>query len=444
MSSKKKKKMSAEISTQDFFMNQKPFFDQVSPENEESPDDNSNFLEESGSKRKDSSSWSNNQSVKVSKKPGRKPDTTIPATKRKAQNRAAQRAFRERKEKHVKDLEDRVTELEDEAAATNNENEFLKSQVERLQSELEKFRSPASSPNSNRKTSTNSDNKRNDFTFEYPFFGDDSKENNNSEKSSPFSSYKNTVSPFSTNNETPASSLSGAENNNNEDDEENTFCDKLSLACGNTDNPVPAAPQLVDNSSQKNTASISSSSSAASHNNNGSENAASGNKENNSSDDTFAPSLFANPPFDFDFLSSYRDPLFDNTGTDFNLPELSTTEFSVFDPLESEIIDSSFDSFGQITGKNSDSTNVNQEPEPQPTESAVEATSANAEDDSVPAPKSKFMSCSAVWDRVSSHPKFNDLDIEGLCSELRSKVKCSDSGILLTENDVENVLSTLG
>ncbi|KAI8809005.1 hypothetical protein BJ742DRAFT_246223 [Cladochytrium replicatum] len=46
------------------------------------------------------------------KKPGRKPATTEPTNKRTAQNRAAQRAFRERKERYVKDLEARVKELE--------------------------------------------------------------------------------------------------------------------------------------------------------------------------------------------------------------------------------------------------------------------------------------------------------------------------------------------
>ncbi|KAK3833259.1 MAG: transcription factor PAP1-domain-containing protein [Linnemannia gamsii] len=47
------------------------------------------------------------------KKAGRKPLTTEPTNKRKAQNRAAQRAFRDRKERYVKSLEDRIKELED-------------------------------------------------------------------------------------------------------------------------------------------------------------------------------------------------------------------------------------------------------------------------------------------------------------------------------------------
>ncbi|KAJ1550671.1 hypothetical protein HK096_005652, partial [Nowakowskiella sp. JEL0078] len=46
------------------------------------------------------------------KKPGRKPSNIEPTNKRTAQNRAAQRAFRERRERYVKDLEIRVQQLE--------------------------------------------------------------------------------------------------------------------------------------------------------------------------------------------------------------------------------------------------------------------------------------------------------------------------------------------
>ncbi|KAL7753578.1 DNA-binding transcription factor yap1 [Sorochytrium milnesiophthora] len=50
--------------------------------------------------------------LKEKKKAGRKPSTAEPSNKRKAQNRAAQRAFRERKERYIKQLETRVQELE--------------------------------------------------------------------------------------------------------------------------------------------------------------------------------------------------------------------------------------------------------------------------------------------------------------------------------------------
>ncbi|KAI0706206.1 hypothetical protein BC835DRAFT_1313058 [Cytidiella melzeri] len=55
--------------------------------------------------------------------------------KRKEQNRAAQRAFRERKEKHVKDLEDKVAALEAKNQVASSENENLRDLLSRLQSE---------------------------------------------------------------------------------------------------------------------------------------------------------------------------------------------------------------------------------------------------------------------------------------------------------------------
>lgn len=55
--------------------------------------------------------------------------------KRKEQNRAAQRAFRERKERHVKDLEDKVSELETKNETQHSENENLRDLLQRLQSE---------------------------------------------------------------------------------------------------------------------------------------------------------------------------------------------------------------------------------------------------------------------------------------------------------------------
>ncbi|CAG8554127.1 3239_t:CDS:2, partial [Ambispora leptoticha] len=69
------------------------------------------------------------------KKPGRKPLTNTPSSKRKAQNRAAQRAFRERKERYVKELETKIKDLESQTAKTTHENAQLKSLVEQLQAE---------------------------------------------------------------------------------------------------------------------------------------------------------------------------------------------------------------------------------------------------------------------------------------------------------------------
>lgn len=74
--------------------------------------------------------------------------------KRKEQNRNAQRAFRERKEKVVRDLEEKVSELERTHQNTVSENQNLKEMISRLQEENAKLRS-TSAPQS-------------DFTFTVP------------------------------------------------------------------------------------------------------------------------------------------------------------------------------------------------------------------------------------------------------------------------------------
>jgi hypothetical protein len=85
-------------------------------------------------------------------KAGRKPSNLEPTNKRTAQNRAAQRAFRERKEQYVKDLEERVKLLEkavssstgsdpspsivpDENVTLHKENSTLRKRIQDLESE---------------------------------------------------------------------------------------------------------------------------------------------------------------------------------------------------------------------------------------------------------------------------------------------------------------------
>jgi hypothetical protein len=71
-------------------------------------------------------------------KPGRKPATDTPPTKRKAQNRAAQRAFRERRAARVGELEEQLKQIEDE---NEQEQDHLKATVDKLEKEVEKYRS---------------------------------------------------------------------------------------------------------------------------------------------------------------------------------------------------------------------------------------------------------------------------------------------------------------
>ncbi|KAG1146061.1 hypothetical protein G6F37_005048 [Rhizopus arrhizus] len=72
--------------------------------------------------------------VKIRKKPGRKPNPASPAL-RKAQNRAAQRAFRERKERHMRELEIAIKQIKEQRDKLHVENEQLKVNSDILQSE---------------------------------------------------------------------------------------------------------------------------------------------------------------------------------------------------------------------------------------------------------------------------------------------------------------------
>ncbi|KAG2418708.1 hypothetical protein HFD88_001809 [Aspergillus terreus] len=66
-------------------------------------------------------------------------------SKRKAQNRAAQRAFRERKERHVRELEEKVNNLQQESSTLMADNERLKQQLAKFTTENEILRATSQS-----------------------------------------------------------------------------------------------------------------------------------------------------------------------------------------------------------------------------------------------------------------------------------------------------------
>ncbi|KAB8215756.1 hypothetical protein BDV33DRAFT_7975 [Aspergillus novoparasiticus] len=73
-------------------------------------------------------------------------DSMTPAqSKRKAQNRAAQRAFRERKERHVRELEEKVNNLEQASSNLVADNERLKQELARFTTENEILRATSGS-----------------------------------------------------------------------------------------------------------------------------------------------------------------------------------------------------------------------------------------------------------------------------------------------------------
>lgn len=74
-------------------------------------------------------------------KPGRKPATDTPPTKRKAQNRAAQRAFRERRAARVNELEEQIKKMEEE---NERSQAAFKEQISNLSREVEQCRNEIS------------------------------------------------------------------------------------------------------------------------------------------------------------------------------------------------------------------------------------------------------------------------------------------------------------
>ncbi|KAL0089485.1 hypothetical protein F4703DRAFT_1908624 [Phycomyces blakesleeanus] len=78
--------------------------------------------------------YDNSDPTAIRRKPGRKPNPASPAL-RKAQNRAAQRAFRERKERHTKDLESTVHQIREHRDRLRIDNERLKTESEIIKSE---------------------------------------------------------------------------------------------------------------------------------------------------------------------------------------------------------------------------------------------------------------------------------------------------------------------
>ncbi|CCE65186.1 hypothetical protein TPHA_0K00520 [Tetrapisispora phaffii CBS 4417] len=52
-----------------------------------------------------------------------------------------------------------------------------------------------------------------------------------------------------------------------------------------------------------------------------------------------------------------------------------------------------------------------------------------------------YLKCSQVWSRLTEHPKYSELDIDGLCTELMLQAKCSEKGVVVESRDVQKALS---
>ncbi|KAK5163877.1 DNA-binding transcription factor yap1 [Saxophila tyrrhenica] len=58
----------------------------------------------------------------------------------------------------------------------------------------------------------------------------------------------------------------------------------------------------------------------------------------------------------------------------------------------------------------------------------------------------KLISCNNIWNQLQSNPDFQEgkFDLDGLCSELRAKARCSESGVMVDQQHVDAALRKLG
>ncbi|KAF7118409.1 hypothetical protein CNMCM5793_007926 [Aspergillus hiratsukae] len=478
-------------------------------------DGQENEKDDSGKKRRESDE-------KAAKKPGRKPLTSEPTSKRKAQNRAAQRAFRERKEKHLKDLEAKVDELQKASDNANQENGLLRAQVERLQVELKEYRkrlswvtsgsgiSPVNAiPGAYSKGMYGLNN--NDFMFDFPKFGDlpgshlfnnaqASKSSQNklkdnqtvsprSEAHVPGVLNRNVLNSSNPNGPSPVKSspnglpstrpgsgaLNGANDNNGATggyapqvnssynantkqathdtpssdspssssdshhsqllssngtspepslhspavkaaegstphtctyttiNGEESFCAQLGMACGNINNPIPAARQNSESASN-----------TPGHANN--------------SDQGLGLDLLAQQnggQFDPVLFGDWREPQ----------EAILSQEFGTF-------FDDAFPlpDLGSPSHNLSEATKQSVAPKK---DLIAEIDSKLDEDEVVPGEdKSQMLTCNKIWDRLQSMEKFRngEIDVDNLCSELRTKARCSEGGVVVNQKDVEDIM----
>lgn len=394
---------------------------------------------------------------KLHTKPGRKPIETEPKSKRTAQNRAAQRAYRERKEKKMKDLEDKVKDLEDENVRINTETDFLKAQVDMLKNELTKYRggdfdfSGIKLPSkvgtlskSSAKSSTNNlihSSSSSNLTSE----SDSSSSFNNSSPETDISSNNlKTEFPWSYKNLTETnvkdklpdltSGSSSSESPLNDnilmdtkfDEQVDPFCNELNSACGRKDNLMAQYQKKPEN-----------------------EDSIFGKYFNDkpSTDGLMNDNFFGDQNFNFNLSPDNNDPLsflndnnFDvNLAFDDNKSENISpidnliSEESVYDPLKDQVnTNFNFNDFIKSSLPSEPSTRSD-------LKSTPGITPEQDDNEVVPAPE-KTYKCSEIWDRITSHPRYTEIDIDGLCAELKTKAKCSEKGVVINATDVNALL----
>lgn len=411
---------------------------------------------------------------KVAKKPGRKPLTSEPISKRKAQNRAAQRAFRERKEKHLKDLETKVEELEKASEASNHENSKLRAQVDRMTTELNQYKQRLSvmtpKPAATVTTSTGSAAFNNlsdvNFHFEFPKFGalpgpPISGQSTSSQLVSPQQRGQNGQKNSRARSPGSPGSESKFTNANLQQPSADDFTKFAGAFASSGNGSAGTRSRASVDSVPFSVAAATSSPSASSNSNAGGPSSSCGTSPEPSTQSPmgFKPlemlntigeeqptTTAANQPFEQFANVDTGCPSFDwlvqqNGGGSFD-PQL----FGDFrEPRENVLSNPSFDDFFFNDGLDDDFfTPFNTAPtEATPRKNLIAEIDAQQDAVDNDAGKKPDMGCNQLWEKLQECPaaQHGDFDLDGLCSELTKKAKCSGSGPVVSEKEFDSILN---
>lgn len=185
---------------------------------------------------------------------------------------------------------------------------------------------------------------------------------------------------------------------------EESFCAQLGMACGNINNPIPAVRQNSESLST-----------TPAHTNN--------------TDQVLGLDLLAQQnggQFDPVLFGDWREPqdaiLSQDFGTFFDdafpLPDLGSPSHNL--------------------------TEVAKQPAA-PKKDLIAEIDSRLDDDEEVVPgedKSQMLSCAKIWDRLQSLEKFRngEIDVDSLCSELRTKARCSEGGVVVNQKDVDDIM----
>ncbi|ROW01228.1 hypothetical protein VMCG_05834 [Cytospora schulzeri] len=429
---------------------------------------------------------------KQPKKPGRKPLTTEPTSKRKAQNRAAQRAFRERKEKHLKDLETKVLELEKASASANHENSLLRAQVEKMTAELSEYKKRFSSVANNQTPNPSGSrptfghaviNNLNDvnFQFEFPKFGQlpgpPSTTNGDSTNSRNSNSQSRRITRSPSDGTSPLEKAArhgstGSKMTKAMDAQTKEDLAKFSgiFSPPLTNNVVASASRTSTDSHNSGAPTTTSSPSSSSHSNGGSN----ANSSCGTSPEPCNQSPTGYKPADtLMTIGEAKQPSFANTNQDYghfshidmnDLNFLSSTNNFQFDPQlfgsyrepQENILGNGLDDGFFNEAFDMDFTTPYFAPSPVAQKkdahkaapdmgdiiSRIDAAKNEDTTELVQTNDGQLLTCNKIWEKLQDCPRVQsgDFDLDGLCSDLQKKAKCSGSGAVVDESTFKNVM----